>query len=664
MRRFVVVGLVFLVAGGIALSLFGHRQASSTDAPAATSNVAKTQNAEPATEQEDAPVAEANGSVPTATASAPGATTGTLRGRLIDAATRQPVKEFEVQMQRVQRGPEWHQEEPLTQAFQSETGRFAWNELSADTWQVTVSAHGYMQFNLGEVTIAAGKKTREVLMPLLRGFSLRGRVVAASTGAGVAGAWITFRDPTEFGDHTNPSTTSKEDGTFVLDGVAGGDIELMVGAEGYAPRRVELVVDEKTPPQELALGAGGRIAGVLRTAAGAPVEGQVSFAGVIGYFGGGVTRHASTEFSFDHVAAGHYAITAITEIGTARQEIDLGQNEHREDLTLVISAGRNVRGSIRGLRPEQLARAQISLRSGSIFLRATADERGAYAIAGVPPGQARVTVFAGDRQVSKSVAVPADQDLTFDIAFPTGARLSGHVTQGGKPATERMVWMAPADAKYESQYRGRTTADGSYEIEGLPLGDYRVRAEEDISRPITIAGDAVLNIEIPTVQLSGRVLEDGSSIPIVNADVYIRGIDSVTAQVHCYKATNHFGEFSLTGIEPGQIMLIVYMTGYELYQEKIAYSAPITHKTIALRKTSGVEVRVQQPANQQPIRGLMIEDTIPGAQMGIDLWVPLSREGVGSLPSGLAGNKLAILTNGDKRLVIEEWDGEPLELQL
>jgi hypothetical protein len=297
-------------------------------------------------------------------------------------------------------------------------------------------------------------------------------------------------------------------------------------------------------------------------------------------------------------------------------------------------------------------------------MSANADEHGAYAFSGVPPGQAWVIVHAGDRRTSKTVEVPADRDLALDIAFPIGARLSGHVTQAGKPAARKMVWMGPADGKSEGKYGGQTTSDGSYEIEGLPPGEYRVRADEDVSRTITIAGDAVLNIDIPAAQLTGRVIEDGSSIPIVHADVYMRGIDSATARVHGYKPTDDFGKFSLTGFEPGEVVLIVYMAGYELYQEKISYSVPITNKTIALRKSSGVEVRVHRTEHQEFARGVMVTDTIPGAELEVDLWIPLNREGVGSLPSSLAGNKLAIRSFGNKQIVIDEWDGQPLDLQL
>ena len=108
-----------------------------------------------------------------------------------------------------------------------------------------------------------------------------------------------------------------------------------------------------------------------------------------------------------------------------------------------------------------------------------------------------------------------------------------------------------------------------------------------------MAGDAVLNIDIPSVQLSARVVEDGGTVPIVGASVYFRGSAPETARVRGDKQTDDFGEFALTGIEPGEIVLTVYKTGYEMHREKIAYSSPVTNKTITLRKSAGVEVRVK-----------------------------------------------------------------------
>ena len=73
----------------------------------------------------------------------------------------------------------------------------------------------------------------------------------------------------------------------------------------------------------------------------------------------------------------------------------------------------------------------------------------------------------------------------------------------------------------------------------------------------------MLNIEIPLVQVGGRVLEDAGAAPIVSADIYVRGLDAATSRVRAHKESDHFGQFKLTGVEPGDVELIVYKPGYE-----------------------------------------------------------------------------------------------------
>jgi hypothetical protein len=664
-RWFVILAIVVACGTGV-LMLLSHPRSSTSVETAAPSRVAPVQSTEPAPDQEQAPSEEVAEPVATATASSPAATSGTFRGRLIDAVTRQPVKDFEVQMDRVQREPPWREEQPLTRTFQSESGRFSYDDVPADTWSVTIAAQGYQRFNLDEVTIVAGKKTREVVMPLLRGFTVRGRVVAASTGAAIPNAGVTYQLANGLPriGVPQPDTRTKPDGTFVIDGMPGGDIVLTAGAEGYADRQVEFELDEKTPPQDFTLSAGGRISGIVTTSSGAPAKTSVNVS--IGNRGYGGQSNDAGKFSFAQLPPGRYVVSVNGSASNARQEIVLGQDELRDDVALTVEGGRSIHGALKGLRPEQLKHAFIVLgvEAKRAHFSARPDEQGGYTINGVPAGQARVIVMTRQRQVERFVDVPADRDLTFDIVFPPGARLSGRVTRAGKPIWTS-VSMRPADSKSIASFSVMTTADGAYEIEDLPAGEYRITAGDDVERVITISADAVLNIDIPSVQLGGRVVEDGSSIPLVGADVQIRGIDSATATVRGYKKTNDFGEFGLTGIEPGDLVLVVYMPGYELYREKISYAAPIKNKTIGLRKGSGVEIKVQRAASKEPIRVLTLGQTIPGNERDIYLWIPLNREGVGSMPRALAGSKLTIYGSGDgKPIIIEEWDGEPLELKL
>jgi hypothetical protein len=221
--------------------------------------------------------------------------------------------------------------------------------------------------------------------------------------------------------------------------------------------------------------------------------------------------------------------------------------------------------------------------------------------------------------------------------------------------------MTPVENKSDVLYRASTAADGRYEIEPLPPGDYRVRADEDISRTITIAGDVVLNIDMPVAQLSARVVEQGSAAPIVGANVYVRGSAPETARVRGDKQTDDFGQVTLTGIEPGEIVLEVYKPGYEMHREKLAYASPITDKTITLRKSAGVEVRVQPGSRRFP-RGFTLTQSFPGNDYVVDIWMPLEPGGVCHVPAALAGTTFQIGRFSGEPIVFEDWDGRPFDL--
>jgi hypothetical protein len=659
-RRIILLGIA-LVAGG-ALLLLG-RQGSSPPGPSALPvTQPTTQQSTPGIDRAVTVIPDEADISTASTAAAPRTRSITgLRGRIIDAVTRRPVQEFSVSLIRIERDGSsirWH--EPIVRKFTSDTGRFTW-DVAAGNWLGAVQAPGYQQFSLAEQEYFANKPTRELVMPLLRGLALRGRVFDQSTGAGLPDARISFRSASDQGDDYGIPTSVQPlaDGSFTLDGVPAGDIVLQVGATGYAYRELDLAVDEQTPPVEIALTVGGTIAGVVRMASGAPVKGRILLEGPALYAD---ELDEAGRFSYEHMPPGSYRVTAQTDAGSASQDLVLGQDERKENLVLTIEVGRSVRGVVRGLRPEQLSQTHLMLRSRSTrgFFSARPDAQGAYALNGVPPGRAVIVVSGGGRQFEKAVEVPADRDAMLDLVFPPGARLSGRVTRGGEPAAGKAVWMQLADDESAILYGATASADGRYEIEGLPPGEYRLRAEEDISRLITIAGDAVLNIDIPLVQLAARVVEDGGAVPIVDADVFVRGSETATARVRGHKETDHFGQFKLTGIEPGEIVLMVYKPGYELYREKIAYSSPITNKTIALRKSAGVAVRVKPGSGFHG--GFMISQVIPGNDHEIHLQIPVDREGVGHMPAALAGTTFHIGGLTGKPIVIEEWDGQSFEL--
>jgi hypothetical protein len=665
-HRIAIFGLVLLAIG--AALLFGRQWSSSTESTLIEVEPVTKQPVAPTVDSaEPPPVAEATATTaPNATAATPG---GTFRGRVIDAVTRRPVEKFEITLAGVPQGDIVGDEPRIAKTFRSTDGRFAWRQAPVGNWNARIAAPRYQHFHVENLSIAAGQTTREVVMPLQRGHTLEGRVFDQVSGAGIGDAWVNFREPGAWRGSVDPLrehyAKSKPDGTFVLDGVPSGDMILTAGASNHASREIAVIVNDDTPPIAIGLATGGKVAGMVLSPEGTPAKGGVFLAGP------GIPFHKQLDetgsFSFEHRPAGHYQLSTRTDAGTASQDFELAENEIREDIVLQVGReGRSMRGIVRGLRPEQLKHTVISVHSETkrANFGAQPDEDGAYAVRGLPTGRAQVTAYAAmSRQITKTIDVPADADVVLDIVFPPGVRLSGVVTQDAKPAGGRSIFVAPPDGKREVTYQAMTAQDGRYEIEGVQTGEYRVSVHEGISRVVTIAGDTVVNIDMPWVQLGGRIVEDGGMVPIVNAGVHVIGIEPQTAIVRSYKESDDFGQFRLIGIDPGEILLTVYKPGYEMQREKISYSSPITNKTIVLRKSAGVEVRVQSAPTGPEIRQLFISEKMPGSDYGIGLTIALDGAGIGYLPSALAGSTLSIHRSGARPIVIEKWNGQSLELK-
>lgn len=294
------------------------------------------------------------------------------------------------------------------------------------------------------------------MLPLLRGHALAGRVIDESTGAGVGSARISFRESHEerysFRAMSRSFITTKDDGSFVLDGVPGGRITLNVSANDYAMRELEVIVGDQTAPAEITLSKGGVIRGFLATADGAPVTGSVNLYNIEQRSGSGTDTNEAGEFSYERLQAGRYRLSAHAEFGAASIEVVLAHNERLEGVVLTLGKGHDIRGVVRGLSPEQLKEAMVTLQhfeKRGVGLSSRIDDQGSYVLRGVPPGRAQITLYASasaGRQLSKSLEMPAGKDLTFNFDIPPGARLSGRVSHAGKAVVGKSVFVSDAVA--------------------------------------------------------------------------------------------------------------------------------------------------------------------------------------------------------------------------
>jgi hypothetical protein len=303
--------------------------------------------------------------------------------------------------------------------------------------------------------------------------------------------------------------------------------------------------------------------------------------------------------------------------------------------------------------------------SDSVSVRV--DERGAFLVTGVAPGRVELMVDMNmKRQLTKLVEMPADTDLTVNLEFPRGSRLTGHVSRDGKPLGG--VRISPhsraSNAIQQIHLQGAvSSSNGDYTIEDIPDGEYSLYVEGYLTPPMRVSGDTVFDIDVPAAQLAGRVLEDGGKVPIVGALVDVRSAQPAGVAVRLVERSDHFGQFSLRGLQPGDFVLSVYKPGYELYRAPLAYGSPVKDMAIRLRPAKGVEVRILEADTGKPIPRASAIETV-GNMYGTALPLQIDENGLGHLPSGMAGSTLVFSAPGYSDVTISDWNGQGLEVNM
>jgi len=607
----------------------------------------------------------------------PTLTVASLHGRVLDAVTRAPVQEFNLELHRTL--PQERGKPPQVQAFRSSEGRFEWQSLPPDSWMIVASAPGYQRFELSSRQAPSAGSPAEVVLPLRPGYKLKGRVYDESTRNGIAAANITFRSAGvaqfEGNWRSRVNVASGADGSFTADGLPAGRTTLHVTSQDFAEREVDVLIGEDTATVEIGLSTGGSISGRLTASDGVTaIAGQAGLYNLDRGFGGMGQTDKVGGFSYRNLVAGRYRITGQAQGSTASRDIVLKDNQRIEGLTLTLGGGRSIRGIVTGLRPEQLRQVRVSLRREGLEAAGVqgiaVDERGAYQLSGVEPGQ--VTVVAElmmQRQFSRTVRMPADADLTVNLEFPAGARLSGRVTYGGKPlrgVDVNPVSLAAASADRNLFVYGTSTgANGEYVVEDLPTGDYSVRFGRFGSRRVRVSDDTVVDVEIPAAQLTGKVLAQSGDLPIVGAtvDLWAAGTKPGATRLRLGGQTDHFGQFTLDGVETGDFVLTVYEPGYEMYRDRISFSPPSADRVIRLRQDSGVEIKVRDAGTGKPLREVFAYEMV-GDRNGMQLHLQLDVHGVGNIPGGLAGSTIAVAAEGYAAATIRDWNGQRLDLKL
>ncbi|HVS13076.1 MAG TPA: carboxypeptidase regulatory-like domain-containing protein [Thermoanaerobaculia bacterium] len=356
-------------------------------------------------------------------------------------------------------------------------------DLAADSRVGVLVAHPeHVSFEAGEVAVPR----REPLEVRLHASATVTGSVRAAAGASIAGAYVAiFPDAPVSPTPDDLMTHTDRDGRYRITGVPAGRHRVVARAVERAeiePVTFEAVageehrVDFRVPPS-------ARVAGRVSDAAGAPVPGaRVVAAGRLG------RTDELGEFVLEHVRLGEHLVEVeqpggrrttrwVTVDGDAWVELELG-------------AGGAVQGSVVDLEGRPVAGAEVVLRGidGAGSYSARSDEDGAFVVEPVEPGGYRAAaggpallaaggavelavredeVVATVLRVRRAPAALSGRVL----GIPAGGDLQ-HDRESGAPLLNAGVIVTGDGGSRWAPVR----IDGSYRVEGLAPGSWRVEA--------------------------------------------------------------------------------------------------------------------------------------------------------------------------------------------
>ena len=281
---------------------------------------------------------------------------------------------------------------------------------------------------------------------------------------------------------------TSDDGSFALDNVPAGTMQIMANAPGYTTGRVPSVVVEEgkaTENIEVALDAGVKLSGRVTGPDGAPLSGVLVRPDAGGPmrgmpFGGEstTTTDANGEYTIDSLEPGEKTFS-FSKSGYLSDSRTAQRNSKETRLDVQLSSGIRINGVVVTDAGAPVADASVRASSASTggFGRTTrTDANGAFLFEGVAPGHYSFTASKDGYADAMSQDVNiTDGGAPVRLALRTGGIVTGHVL--GVSASD----YGNVSVTIRSSTGGSTQVpvdqSGNYRAEGAPTGTLRVSAD-------------------------------------------------------------------------------------------------------------------------------------------------------------------------------------------
>jgi protocatechuate 3,4-dioxygenase beta subunit len=569
--------------------------------------------------------------------------TGILRGRVVSADS-QPVKTFEIEFSRRPQTP-LRQNSPGRRSFSSEDGAFVWTDAQPGSWTITARAAGYQPTVRAGITVPESDVSEDAVFVLRPGLAVSGIVIDGDTGQPIANAKITYRDSNtraarEFEMlESAPITESDIEGRFLLQGLAGGQSTLTVRSSGYADARRDVAVPAMDVVVALSRGGVlfGRVVGDGDVQLARPV--RIQLENLETGIAVGLTTASDGQFRFASLDAARYRLTAgDSRSGYSSLDVTVVPNVNNAPIRLVLKRGSVVRGTVRGVSPGELRATQLTASvAGRLVGSAAVSPDGTYELAGLEalPTELRVSTTLG-RHLSREVDLRRQPEATEDFEFPElGGRIVGRVSRAGSPVRFATIHATPLRAGVVSG-EGESVQDGSYVVDGLEQGEYRVTVglvggimlNRTVGN-VSVSGETSLDIDLPNLSVAGRVLDAESGQPLSMAMIQLSSTQSSGFPSGASTSTDGNGDFRIIGLNDQDYQILALKPGYRVLRGPSSVKPDADSILLEMVPTTVTRLRVRDATSRRPLS--FVNATIVSGDTRGSRIIPLDTAGFGEL---------------------------------
>ncbi len=518
-------------------------------------------------------------------------------------------------------------------------GRFEL-EVTAGRLKLSASSPDHRS-NERSLEVAPGQVVDGVRLVLEPGAVVEGRVLG-SAGEAIAGAWVSAHMMRMSAGPGRIVTDS--DGRFRIGGLETGELYLSVHLDGFPSVDRQIEVKPGVNSVEIRLLETHEVHGRVVDEALAPVGGaQVALVPA----GRGRPSNAVSGADGSFVAEasdGLYRLIAFKD-GFGRAEADdrvevAGGPVFGLEVRFV--EGGAIVGRVLGVEPDRLANVIVSTDDPRSSF-SPIDHQGRYRLEHLKPGEWTVVATeppTGRTARGRVTLHPGEREATLDLEFTPGLTLAGRVVIDGEPAPGTHIEIRGLDVA--SQNRTATDYRGRFRVVDLQPGRYRLELRRDElveRRELELTTDREIEIELSTLGVAGRVVDDGDGRPLAGAWVALEpaGADVSASRPPGY-STDSSGNFRFARVAEGDYLVRVQLEDYAPLALPLAVASGVDLESLELRLTraEGLTLRIHLASGQVPQR-VMVTALDAADQVALNTWLGAAEGGamrVSSLPAG------------------------------